>query len=70
MSSVEPSAYVPVAVNCRVKSTGRLVEASDVITMEDNAGVDVVIDVDVDVDVDEQDTMTKVNIAIIPIVRQ
>ena len=72
MSLVEPSVYVPAAVNCKVNPTAKLGSVAGVTAIEAKVMVGVVVDVDVvlDVDVDEQDAITVINTIIIPIVRQ
>jgi hypothetical protein len=71
MSLVEPSAYVPVAVNCIVNPTAKLFGVAGVTAivakMRVGAGVVVVVG---DVDVDEQDAITEVKTTIIPIIKQ
>ena len=68
MSIVEPSEYVPVAVNAWVEPTVRLAGEAGSTSIEFNVGV--VVDGTVDVDVDEQAAMTMVSVAINPMVRQ
>jgi hypothetical protein len=68
ISPVEPSAYVPVAVNCRVEPIAKLTGEAGSILIENKVGV--VADVGVDVDVAEQDAMTMVKVAINPMVRR
>ena len=81
-SELEPSEYVPVAVNCWLDPVANFAELSGVdgvTAIEDNALVDVVVDVDVvvvggvvvdvGVEVDEQETMPRAIIIIKPIAR-
>jgi len=68
MSTVEPSEYVPVAVNCWVEPIAKLSGVAGVTAMDDNVAVDVVVGADVDVG--EQEVMTIVKTTINPMVRQ
>ena len=72
MSLVEPSAYVPAAVNCKVNPTAKLGSVAGETAIVAKVSVGVVVDDDVvlDVDVDEQDAITAINTTVTPIVRQ
>ena len=68
ISPVEPSAYVPVAVNCRVAPIAKLTGEAGSILIEDKVGA--AADAGADVDVAEQDAMTMVKAAINPMVKR
>jgi hypothetical protein len=72
MSAVEPSEYVPVAVNCWVEPTAKLAGEAGATAIEDNVGalvVAVVIVVE-DEGFDEQAVAPKVRAAINPMTRK
>ena len=72
MSTVEPSEYVPVAVNCWVEPTIKLAGEAGATAIEDNVGVSVVAVVIVveDEAFDEHAAAPKVRAAINPMVRK
>ena len=72
MSPVEPSEYVPVAVNCWVEPTIKLAGEAGVTAIEDNVGVLVVAVVIVVEDevFDEHAVAPKVRAAINPMTRK
>ena len=72
ISALEPSEYVPVAVNCKVNPVAKFFGVAGVTSMEDKTRVGIVVcaDVVMDVDVGEHDTITVINTLVIPTIRQ